>query len=90
MENRNDSQACKRVRVEDWEARVGSQGSATKKIGKMRQNRQKEEKGKAYLNSTSLLKSMTTNLTTKGKTALNDREGKVLAGQGRAKDLFHH
>jgi len=56
----------------------------------MRQNRQKEEKGKAYLNSTSLLKSMTTNLTTKGKTALNDREGKVLAGQGRAKDLFHH
>jgi hypothetical protein len=50
----------------------------------------KEEKGKIYLNSTSLLKSMTTNLTTKGKTALNDREGKVLAGQGRAKDLFHH
>jgi hypothetical protein len=49
-----------------------------------------EEKGKAYLNSTSLLKSMTTNLTAKGKTALNDREGKVLAGQGRAKDLFHH
>jgi hypothetical protein len=52
----------------------------------------KARKGKAYLNSTSLLISLTTNLTTEGKTTLIDREGKVTAGhgQGRAKDLFPH
>ncbi len=82
MENRIDSHIPERFTSwEKWKARLERRGETSI-----------EKKCKAYLNSTSLLENMTTNLTTEGKAALIDREGKILARhrQGRAKNLFPH